>query len=92
MISNEFYCTEISDWDRKEIFNFLGHSEGINKIHYYAPDVVNVLQIIAPVLSQINKKFTSQDENEDDGQDEEDLMLDIQGSFLFIISWFNNYY
>lgn len=61
LMANEFAVIDFPENWRQEVFDFLGHSEEVNKLHYQAPNVGKMLKQIAPALQKINDKFIGED-------------------------------
>ena len=73
LISNEFAVADFPEEIRKIVFEFLGHSGDINRLHYCAPDVARILKVIASSLQRINDNFVGEElhwaDNEEDQED-----------------------
>lgn len=67
-LANELAALDFPEATRKLIFEFFGHMENVNKIHYAAPNLGKVLDSIAPTLQKINNKYDSCFEWEADDQ------------------------
>lgn len=57
LLANELASIDFPEDIRKIVYEFFGHGETLNKLHYCCPNLGSILDKIAPTLQQINDKY-----------------------------------
>ena len=59
------------------MFEFLGHSGDINRLHYCALDVARILKVIAPSLQRINDNIVGEELHWADNEEDQDDTAEV---------------